>query len=188
MTRRGFASEKSVEELLAVIDRARSFNLTHITDNIRHKPSFICNCCRCCCELLAGVQTGTTAVLPGPALPLSSKRNVRLLRCLFQRLQRESNRTAARGVLAEGREQVCRGSCGDLPRLRRLRIGLQKGSAHHGASRQTGRSPALKRKDLYVRILKEKGRLTPYVVSGIKKKLRNILLGKGRKEMTKMEE
>jgi hypothetical protein len=55
MSRRGFAREKSVDELLAVLDTARGYNLTHITDNIRHKPSFICNCCSCCCELLAGV-------------------------------------------------------------------------------------------------------------------------------------
>ena len=58
MARRGFAQEKSVDELLAVLDSARALNLTHITDNIRHKPSFICNCCSCCCELLAGVQMG----------------------------------------------------------------------------------------------------------------------------------
>ncbi|MDO9067014.1 MAG: 4Fe-4S ferredoxin, partial [Deltaproteobacteria bacterium] len=58
MARRGFGEEKSVDELLAILDKARSLNLTHITDNIRHKPSFICNCCSCCCELLAGVQMG----------------------------------------------------------------------------------------------------------------------------------
>ena len=43
------------------------------------------------------------------------------------------------------------------------------------ANRQT---PPLKRKDLYLRILKEKKRLTPFVVSGIKKSLRNLLKGK----------
>ena len=58
MVRRGFAEERSVEQLLAVIDRARDLRLTHITDNIRHKPSFICNCCSCCCELLGGVMRG----------------------------------------------------------------------------------------------------------------------------------
>ena len=41
--------------------------------------------------------------------------------------------------------------------------------------------PPLKRTDLYRAILKEKGRLTPYVVSGIKKKLRSLLPGNGRK-------
>ena len=58
MVRRGFAEKRSTEELLAVIDKAREFHLTHITDNIRHKPSFICNCCSCCCELLGGIRHG----------------------------------------------------------------------------------------------------------------------------------
>lgn len=58
LVRRGFMEKKSTEELLAILDTARSFNLTHITDNIREEPSFICNCCSCCCELLAGVHKG----------------------------------------------------------------------------------------------------------------------------------
>lgn len=57
-TRRGFAQEKSKEELLDIIDFAHSLNLTHITDNIRNRPTFICNCCKCCCEIMAGVQAG----------------------------------------------------------------------------------------------------------------------------------
>ncbi|NOY14104.1 MAG: 4Fe-4S ferredoxin, partial [Deltaproteobacteria bacterium] len=58
MARRGFAEAKSSEELLAILDQAREYNLTHITDNIRQRPSFICNCCSCCCELMLGVQAG----------------------------------------------------------------------------------------------------------------------------------
>jgi Na+-translocating ferredoxin:NAD+ oxidoreductase RNF subunit RnfB len=38
--------------------------------------------------------------------------------------------------------------------------------------------PPLKRKDLYLRILKEKRRLTPFVVSEIKKSLRSLLTGR----------
>ncbi|MCK5913715.1 MAG: 4Fe-4S binding protein, partial [Desulfuromusa sp.] len=60
LVRRGFAKEQTSEQLLEVLDRARKLNLTHITDNIRQQPSFICNCCSCCCELLAGVQAGYT--------------------------------------------------------------------------------------------------------------------------------
>lgn len=44
--------------MLAILERARDLGLTHITDNIREQPSFLCNCCRCCCELLSGVQMG----------------------------------------------------------------------------------------------------------------------------------
>ncbi|MCK5516736.1 MAG: hypothetical protein KAI39_07675, partial [Desulfobulbaceae bacterium] len=58
MVRRGFAEKRSTDELLAILTKARDLNLTHITDNIRHKPSFICNCCSCCCELLGGINRG----------------------------------------------------------------------------------------------------------------------------------
>lgn len=58
LVRRGFAEKKTKEELLAIIDLADSLHLTHITDNVRHKPSFICNCCGCCCELVHGVKVG----------------------------------------------------------------------------------------------------------------------------------
>lgn len=58
MVRRGFAEKRTTEELLKILEGARDLNLTHITDNIRYKPSFICNCCSCCCELLGGVIQG----------------------------------------------------------------------------------------------------------------------------------
>lgn len=177
MVRRGFAKEKSVDELLAVLDHARSFNLTHITDNIRHKPSFICNCCRCCCELLAGVQmgyhsgiakTGFTAVIDrehcngcGVCFPAC---NVGAI------AQPEGVTFASRSErYAVVSPQLCLG-CGACVSV--CRQGAL--SMVPAANRQT---PPMKRKDLYLRILREKKRLTPFVVSGIKKSLRNLLKG-----------
>ncbi|MDZ7265263.1 MAG: 4Fe-4S dicluster domain-containing protein, partial [candidate division KSB1 bacterium] len=58
LSRRGFAVPKTKAELLAIIDRAHELRLTHVTDNIRNRPTFICNCCGCCCEIMAGVQMG----------------------------------------------------------------------------------------------------------------------------------
>lgn len=58
LVRRGFARETDKASLVAKLDHARSLGLTHVTDNVRDRPSFICNCCRCCCELMAGVQAG----------------------------------------------------------------------------------------------------------------------------------
>jgi NAD-dependent dihydropyrimidine dehydrogenase PreA subunit len=58
LVRRGFAEERTEAEMLAALDRARELGLTHVTDNVREQPSFVCNCCRCCCELMAGVQMG----------------------------------------------------------------------------------------------------------------------------------
>jgi len=58
LVRRGFAQEQDQAAMLATLERARALGLTHVTDNVRERPSFICNCCRCCCELMAGVQSG----------------------------------------------------------------------------------------------------------------------------------
>ena len=58
LSRRGFAEHKTKEGLLEIIEMAHSHNLTHITDNIRNKPTFICNCCGCCCEIMGGIKQG----------------------------------------------------------------------------------------------------------------------------------
>ncbi|NKN34390.1 4Fe-4S binding protein [Marichromatium bheemlicum] len=58
LVRRGFARECDLPTMLEKLELARSLGLTHVTDNVREQPSFLCNCCRCCCELMAGVQMG----------------------------------------------------------------------------------------------------------------------------------
>ena len=58
LVRRGFAKELDKTNMLAKLEQARALGLTHVTDNVREQPSFLCNCCRCCCELMAGVQMG----------------------------------------------------------------------------------------------------------------------------------
>ncbi|MDD5285015.1 MAG: 4Fe-4S binding protein [Desulfuromonadaceae bacterium] len=175
MARRGFAQEKSVDELLALLDKARALNLTHITDNIRHKPSFICNCCSCCCELLAGVQmgylngvakTGFCAVIDkdqcnycGACFRACNVKAIALPKEV--RFEQKSDRYA---LVAE---EICLG-CGAC-------ISACKQGALRMIPATSRELPPLKRKDLYMQILKEKKRLTPFVVSGVKKSLRNLL-------------
>jgi len=178
MARRGFAREQSVDELLAVLDTARGYNLTHITDNIRHKPSFICNCCSCCCELLAGVQmgysngvakTGFSAVIDtelcngcGACFRACNVKAIAILRGV--RSAQKSDRYA---VIAD---DICLGCGACISSCKQGALSLVP-----AANREL---PPLKRKDLYMRILKEKKRLTPFVVSGIMKSLNNLLKGK----------
>lgn len=178
MTRRGFAREKSVAELLAVLDHARTFNLTHITDNIRHKPSFICNCCGCCCELLAGVQmgyhngiakTGLTAVIDpqrcngcGLCFPACNVKAIALP--VGVTFAANSQRIAGINT------GICLGCGACVSACKRGALAMIP-----AANRQT---PPLKRKDLYRRILGEKKRLTPFVISGIKKSLLSFFRGK----------
>lgn len=178
MARRGFAEEKSVEELFAILDRARALNLTHITDNIRHKPSFICNCCSCCCELLAGVQMGYhNGVGKTGFCAVIDKDSCNCCGACFRacnvkavgpqegvKFEQKSDRYAVVD------HDICLG-CGAC-------INACKQGAISMVRTTGSELPPLKRKDLYMRILKEKKRLAPFVVSGIRKNLRGLLGGK----------
>jgi ferredoxin len=180
-TRRGFAVEKSVDELLAVLDRAREFNLTFVTDNIRQKPSFICSCCRCCCELMAGVQhgfhegiakTGFSAVIDpsrcdycGRCFSACNVKGIGLAKGVS--CKEKGERYAAVDA------RICLG-CGAC-------VSACKKGALTMVAADNRTLPPLKRNDLYKQILKEKGRLTPYVISAIKKKIRNMLPAKGQR-------
>lgn len=53
--RRGFGRRVDADEMISIVRELSKQGLIHITDNIRHKPSFICNCCGCCCSALHGI-------------------------------------------------------------------------------------------------------------------------------------
>jgi ferredoxin len=179
MVRRGFAEEKETGELLAVLDRARALRLTHITDNIRHKPSFICNCCSCCCELLAGVQAGYRegiAKTPFLAVIDEEKCNGCGLCFVACNVKAIGQGAADTGRGKPGRfavldEVSCLGCGACVPACRRDAIML--------VERGRRPLPPEKRRDLFKRLLREKGRLTPYLVSGARKKLASLLQRKG---------
>jgi ferredoxin len=177
MARRGFAQEKSIDELLAVLDGARAMNLTHITDNIRHKPSFICNCCSCCCELLAGVQMGyhNGVARTGFRATIDRERcngcGVCFRVCNVKAIGLPENtkfthKSDRYGVVADS---ICLGCGACISSCRQGALSMLP------AARQI---PPQKRKDLYIRILKEKKRLTPFIVSSIKKSLVSFFRGK----------
>lgn len=52
LVKRGFARGITREEARAVLDRAEAEGLVHTSINSTGKPSFICNCCACCCTIL----------------------------------------------------------------------------------------------------------------------------------------
>jgi len=180
LSRRGFAELKTEAELLEVLDRARELRLTHVTDNIREKPSFICNCCRCCCELMAGVQlgfhegiakTGFTAVIDPERCDYCgtcfTACNVKAIG-----LAKNRNFAAPQDRFAAVKEPVCLGcgACISACEKGALRLIPAKNRSH----------PPAKKRDLFIRILREKGRLGPFVTSRLKKQLRRALtLGRG---------
>lgn len=165
MTRRGFAEKRSKEELLKIIDIAREHNLTHITDNIRHKPSFICNCCSCCCELLGGVLQGYHDGVAKANYTLDVNRetclgcglcakacNVKALDLTAKKTKKEK-----RALLID--EGICLGCGACISACKTESLTLKPFL----------RPPTPQRKkDLFVKILKEKKRFTPFLISGVK--------------------
>jgi formate hydrogenlyase subunit 6/NADH:ubiquinone oxidoreductase subunit I len=56
LIRHDLARRASKEELLDLLARSRAMGLVQICDNVKQKPSFICNCCGCCCNMLQGIN------------------------------------------------------------------------------------------------------------------------------------
>jgi NAD-dependent dihydropyrimidine dehydrogenase PreA subunit len=167
LVRRGFAEQKSTDELISVLEQARALRLTHVTDNIRSKPSFICNCCSCCCELLAGVRAGypdgvgKTPFLAEVDSNTCTGCGICLPACNVQAVALEAGETEKVAVV---RRELCLG-CGACP------AACPQGSIVL-KDRPVRPVPPGTRKALFIRMLKERGRLTPYLLSGAKGKVR----------------
>lgn len=41
---------------LEILDYARTHDLVQMCDNVKRRPTYICNCCPCCCEMLEGIR------------------------------------------------------------------------------------------------------------------------------------
>lgn len=55
MTRHNFARESSKSEMLDNLLRSKEMGLVLCADNVKKDVSFICHCCGCCCNALAGL-------------------------------------------------------------------------------------------------------------------------------------
>lgn len=56
MIRHNFAKEVSQAEMLENVARSKELGLVFNADNVQQKISFICHCCKCCCNVLMGVS------------------------------------------------------------------------------------------------------------------------------------
>jgi NAD-dependent dihydropyrimidine dehydrogenase PreA subunit len=169
LVRRGMAEQRSEAEMLAILDQARDLGLTHVTDNIRERPSFLCNCCRCCCELLAGVQMGFhEGIAKTPFLAeIDTTRCDYCGDCLAAcNAKCIGLAPAARNKPKEQRwaevdPNICLGcaACLDVCKREALRL----------VPRRRHRRPPRNRNLLFARILWDKGRLLPYVTEGLRR-------------------
>lgn len=65
VVRRGFGRAISRDEALRILADSRARGLVQLADNVMSRPTFVCNCCGCCCEQLQGVSRhGLAAVNP----------------------------------------------------------------------------------------------------------------------------
>lgn len=175
MVRRGFAEKRSKEQLLAILDQARELKLTHITDNIRGKPSFICNCCSCCCELMGGIQHGfSQGIAKAPyTLVIDTEKcqgcGLCAKACNVAGLQAIARENGSKQKLMTVSEEICLG-CGacvascptdalSLKRVERPEVPADK-------------------KSLFVSILKEKKRFTPFMLHTVRTRI-GRLFGRG---------
>ena len=56
LIRHDHARRADTQEGLELLHRAREEGLVQFGENVREEPSFICNCCGCCCEALVAVR------------------------------------------------------------------------------------------------------------------------------------
>jgi NAD-dependent dihydropyrimidine dehydrogenase PreA subunit len=171
LVRRGMAEQRSADEMLAILDRARELGLTHITDNIRERPSFLCNCCRCCCELLAGVQMGfSDGIAKTPFLAeVDPERCDYCGACLSAcnakciGLAELARPLPKQQRWAQVDSSVCLGCGACLPACERDALRL--------VPRAKRPHPPRDRNALFARILWDKGRLMPFIAEGMRRGL-----------------
>ncbi len=56
MVRRGFGRASDRVETLELLHQAREYRLVQIADNVQNRPTYLCNCCGCCCGQLQGIN------------------------------------------------------------------------------------------------------------------------------------
>ena len=178
LVRRGFAQERTEAQLLEALDRARALGLTHVTDNVRDRPSFICNCCRCCCELLAGVQMGFhDGIAKTPFLAaIDPARCDYCGECLAAcNVKCIGLADAARAMPRDARygevdAAVCLGCGACIARCANGAIAL--------VPRPRPTRPPRNKAAMFARILWEKRRLAPFVVEALKRPWRVLRRGR----------
>lgn len=168
LVRRGFAKQQSKAQLLEILEQAREMGLTHITDNVRHKPAFICNCCACCCELMAGVQMGyVDGVAKAPfVLQVDNDRCNGCGLCI-DTCNVKALSSGGKQQPVQLQEQVCLGCGACLQVCKQTALSLME--------RPVIKLPPKNRTEMMAKRLFERGRATPFVVSGTKKRLKKLL-------------
>lgn len=78
LVRRGLGKPAGVDDLLRVLERTEKAGLVHLGDNVLNNPTFICNCCGCCCTVLQAIrESGKSMAHPSNFMPRLAKDHCR---------------------------------------------------------------------------------------------------------------
>lgn len=70
VVRRGFGRSIAKQEAHEILTASRDRGLVQIADNVRNRPTYICNCCSCCCGQLDAInEFDLPAVVPSGFAP-----------------------------------------------------------------------------------------------------------------------
>ncbi len=56
LIRHSYARRADASEAMEILHKAYEYDLVQCGENVRNNPSFICNCCGCCCEALVAAR------------------------------------------------------------------------------------------------------------------------------------
>jgi ferredoxin len=56
LARAGLAERISTDEAMAILTDAKAAGLAQTGDNVQEHPSYICNCCGCCCGMMRSIN------------------------------------------------------------------------------------------------------------------------------------
>ena len=57
MTRVGAARPITSRQALSILETAKQAGMAQVCDNVQRRPTFLCNCCGCCCGLIHAIKT-----------------------------------------------------------------------------------------------------------------------------------
>jgi ferredoxin len=67
LVRNGMAKRIDKQHALDILSQSRELGLVQMCDNVKRRPLFICNCCKCCCGFMDALRT-----LPPPTKVVTS--------------------------------------------------------------------------------------------------------------------
>jgi formate hydrogenlyase subunit 6/NADH:ubiquinone oxidoreductase subunit I len=59
MIRAGIAERITADEALGILKECKQAGLVQVADNVQRRPTYLCNCCGCCCGMIQAIKTAS---------------------------------------------------------------------------------------------------------------------------------